>query len=40
LGATGKVDDLSGVAGEISDCGIDLAKGNLHMSSVTRGENC
>src|ERR1700730_15781086 len=34
LRATGVVDDLGGVAGEISDRGIDLAERNLHIFSV------
>ena len=32
--APGIVDVLSGVAREVSDCGIDLAERNLHMFSV------
>ena len=32
--APGIVDDLSGVAGEISDRGVDLAERNLHRISV------
>ena len=34
LGAPREINDLGGVAGEISDGGIDLAQRNLHTSSV------
>ena len=34
LRAPGKLDDLGGVAGEISDRGVDLAERNLHIFSV------
>ena len=37
LGALREIDDLGGVAGEVSDRGIDLAQRNLHFSSVKRG---
>ena len=34
LRAAGVVDDLGGVAGEVSDRGVDLAERNLHICSV------
>ena len=37
MGAAREVDHLVGVARKIPDRGIDLSKGNLHISSLRQG---